>query len=165
MRKLINIFLAFSLLVTVFTMNTFAEGESDVQDTSESQAEVLDGQSAAESQDSLESIPQDENSGTQGVQDSKNEILSSKLETEFQVLSDSESNNDLASYTVEQIDNGDVVLTFKTTEEAKNVKGVSFREAPKNNKCTGFIFDKNLVYENNTIVVKYSIIKDVMQFK
>ena len=79
----------------------------------------------------MESIPQDENSGTQGVQDLENEILSSKSETEFQILSDSESNDDLAGYTVEQIDNGDGVITFESAEHAKLVGWVTFEEVMK----------------------------------
>ena len=111
MRKLLTIFLVFSLLITIFTMNTFAEGENDGKETSEPQSEVLDDRSATGSQDGLESISQNESPDTQ-------EVLESQTE-------------ELLDYTVTQEENGNVVLVFNSKEYAEAIEYVNFEEVSK----------------------------------
>ena len=145
MRKLLTIFLVFSLLITIFTMNTFAEGENDGKETSEPQSEVLDDRSATGSQDGLESISQNESPDTQEVLESQSE--------------------ELLDYTVTQEENGNVVLVFNSKEYAEAVEYIYFEEVSKIKAGSYGIYKDSLIFEENKVTVTYNIISNILQLK
>lgn len=137
MRKLITIFLAFSLLVTVFTVNTFAEGENDVQGTTITPEGILDQNNNPN--------PLEENTTAGGTPEPQAE--------------------ELIDYTVEQNADGDLILTFDSKEHADQVEIVYFEEVSKAKAGPSGVPRENLKYNNATVTVTADIIVNVLQLK
>ena len=137
MRKLLTIFLSFSLLITVFTINAFAEDKGDVQGTTETSDEPFDlneGQNLQGEVPTVESTPEPQAEALPG-------------------------------YTVVQEDNGDLVLTFDSKEHAELVDIVYFEEVSKAKAGPSGVWKDSLVFAENKVVVTFNVIKNILQLK
>lgn len=160
MRKLLTIFLAFSLLMTVFTVNTFALDENDVQGTSETPTEVLEPNTTSDSQEDVSTIedkPESQDDST---------VVSQTNVTDSQEASASQ-NEALPDFDITQEENGDILLTFESAAVANSVESIGFQEIIGSNiqSGPGHITKKNLEYDENKVIIKYAIISEALQYK
>lgn len=107
--------------------------------------------------------------------DSENaETYTTELQTEIfesQNVPDSIENTSepqaevLPGYSVEQNENGDLVLTFDSKEHAELVDTVYFEEVSKAKVGPSGVWKDSLVFEDNKVVVTFNVIKNILQLK
>lgn len=96
-------------------------------------------------------------------QKDKTSDVTSMSESEPQILSDDEP--ELIEYTVEQLENGDIVLTFDSKEHAKLVDIVYFEEVSKAKAGPSGVWKDSLIFAENKVVVTFNVIKNILQLK
>ena len=74
-------------------------------------------------------------------------------------------NGELDIYSVEQIDNGDIVLTFNSKEYIEQIDVISFVEVSKTKAGPTGVFCDSFEINGNIIVIKFDIVSNILQLK